>query len=65
MKKKNRIHNLNFRGIINVVVEHQGNVSFVQNLMYMVEFYPNTCTGRMINGNKEPSTGNSGYQRGN
>lgn len=64
MKKNTiRVHSLKFKGIINIVIEHQGNASFVQ--MYMVEIYPNTCTRRMINGNKEPSTGNSGYQRGN
>lgn len=64
MKKKNRIQSLKLRGIINIVyIEHQGNASFVQMYRYMVEFYPNTC--RIINGNKEPSTGNSGYQRGN
>lgn len=55
-KKKIRVHSL--KGIINIVIEHQGNASFVQ--MYMVEIYPNTR--RMINGNKEQSTG---YQRGN
>lgn len=52
-KKKNRVNSL--KGIINIVIEHQGNASFVQ-------FYPNTCIRRMINGDKEPSTG---YQRGN
>lgn len=57
-KKKNRVNSL--KGIINIVIEHQGNASFVQ--MYLVEFYPNTCIRTMINGDKEPSTG---YQRGN
>lgn len=57
-KKKNRVNSL--KGIINIVIEHQGNASFVQ--MYLVEFYPNTCIRRMINGDKELSTG---YQRGN
>lgn len=57
-KKKNRVNSL--KGIINIVIEHQGNASFVQ--MSLVEFYPNTCIRRMINGDKEPSTG---YQRGN
>lgn len=54
-EEKNRVYSL--KGIINIVIEHQGNASFVQ--MYLVEFYPNTCIRRMI---KEPSTG---YQRGN
>lgn len=48
--RKNRIDSLQFRGIINIDVEHQGNTSFVQ--MYLVEFNPK----RMINGNKEKST---------
>lgn len=52
-KKKNRVNSL--KGIINIVIEHQGNASFVQ--MYLVEFYPNTCIRRMINGDKNQVRG--------